>query len=178
MVDEVNIIKVQPGVDHSVLRALDKKVAGSKSFYRLVICRDEFGMRGIDYRSPSVKLTLVLAKAFKHSRDMKQGLSRVGRFTDDGEVISFIGEKELINDGELSSHEARLAQFIREQANKKYNVAAKAVFKKTAIAPKPPVLSQPPNQQSVADIAYFKQSAYKGEMTQRIGALLGLQANS
>ena len=57
VVPRENTVNVQSGVDYGVLRALDVKVG---SLYRLVVCTDEFGIRGIDYRSPNVALTLSL----------------------------------------------------------------------------------------------------------------------
>jgi hypothetical protein len=49
-----------------MLRTLDQKVG---QLYRVALCVDEFGIRGIDYRSPKAKLTLVIAKSFIHQRD-------------------------------------------------------------------------------------------------------------
>lgn len=39
-------------------------------------------MRGADYRSKSLPITLVVAKSFSTKRDALQGFNRVGRFTD------------------------------------------------------------------------------------------------
>lgn len=40
-------------------------------------------MRGIDYRCPNGRMTLVIAKSFTNKREAMQGFSRVGRFGDD-----------------------------------------------------------------------------------------------
>jgi hypothetical protein len=40
------------------------------------------GMRGFDYRSEAIPMTLVIAKSFANKRDAVQGFSRVGRFGD------------------------------------------------------------------------------------------------
>ena len=39
-------------------------------------------MRGFDYRSESIPMTLVIAKSFVNKRDAIQGFNRVGRFGD------------------------------------------------------------------------------------------------
>jgi len=56
--------------------------------------RDEFGnckvfvacaemnMRGLDFRAPTLGMTLIVNKGFSSKRDMYQGMNRVGRFTD------------------------------------------------------------------------------------------------
>ena len=41
-------------------------------------------MRGIDYRSKTLPITLIIAKSFPSKRDALQGFNRVGRFTDKG----------------------------------------------------------------------------------------------
>jgi hypothetical protein len=40
-------------------------------------------MRGFDYRSESIPMTLVIAKSFLSKRDAVQGFNRVGRFGDE-----------------------------------------------------------------------------------------------
>jgi hypothetical protein len=40
-------------------------------------------MRGIDYRCPTGRMALVIAKPFINKREAMQGFSRVGRFGDD-----------------------------------------------------------------------------------------------
>ncbi len=68
-------------VDEAVLRELNKR-EGDGSAYRLVVATQEDSMRGIDYRSPVVGITLIVAKSFENSREADQGLKRVGRQDD------------------------------------------------------------------------------------------------
>ena len=49
--------------DHEILKTLDFKV---NEKYRVVVATDKGAMRGIDYRAPSCKMTLVLAKSFEN----------------------------------------------------------------------------------------------------------------
>ena len=53
------------------------------------MCANEFGIRGIDYRSPNAKLTLFIARSFMHQRDYLQGVKRVSRFNDPSAIIRF-----------------------------------------------------------------------------------------
>jgi hypothetical protein len=39
-------------------------------------------MRGVDYRSPTVGIALMITKSFPIEREAIQGLNRVGRFGD------------------------------------------------------------------------------------------------
>lgn len=57
--------------------------------YRVAVCVNEFGIRGIDYRSLNAKLTLVIARSFMHQRDYLQGVKRVGRFSDSSTIVRF-----------------------------------------------------------------------------------------
>lgn len=66
-------------VDHQILRTLHKQVNGK---YRVVVALDKSAMRGLDYRSDDIPITLVVAKSFDNKREAAQGLSRVGRFGD------------------------------------------------------------------------------------------------
>ena len=50
--------------------------------FTVVAANDKNAMRGIDYRSASVRMTLVLAKSFENMREAMQGYNRVGRFGD------------------------------------------------------------------------------------------------
>ncbi len=51
---------VNTSVNPQQLRALDQRDPFSKA-YKIVVCNDMFGMRGIDYRSNSVTLAFVIA---------------------------------------------------------------------------------------------------------------------
>jgi hypothetical protein len=54
---------IDDNVDHSRLRELDQLVNGK---YTVVAANNKSAMRGLDYRSGSVKMTLVVAKSFEN----------------------------------------------------------------------------------------------------------------
>lgn len=54
-------------VDHGLLRALDTSYADDQ--YHVVIGTTMFAMRGIDYRSATVPMTLFIAKSFDNKRE-------------------------------------------------------------------------------------------------------------
>lgn len=62
-----NIIIVDEDVDHGLLRALDTPCADGQ--YHVVIGTTMFAMRGIDYRSATVPMTLFVAKSFNNKRE-------------------------------------------------------------------------------------------------------------
>ena len=64
--------------------------------YPVVIVHSEDMMRGVDYRSDSKGMTLVIDNSFSTNRDALQGLSRVGRFGDDCRRY-LVGGVELFN---------------------------------------------------------------------------------
>lgn len=76
------VISVEPGqeIDTDFFRSLDK--ANEEGLYPLIVTCSTFGMRGIDYRSVSVPINLIISKSFDTERDALQGLNRVGRFGD------------------------------------------------------------------------------------------------
>jgi superfamily II DNA/RNA helicase len=76
---ECNALAIDQNIDPEVLRQLDQKTNGS---YRVVVATDSFAMRGIDYRSAVVTMTLAIAKSFENQREAIQGFNRVGRFGD------------------------------------------------------------------------------------------------
>jgi hypothetical protein len=55
---------------------------GEDERYIVAMATDLNWMRGIDYRTKSLPLTLVVAKSFTCRRDALQGFNRVGRFID------------------------------------------------------------------------------------------------
>jgi hypothetical protein len=55
-----------------------------------------FGMRGLDYRSATVPIHLIIAKSFDTERGALQGLNRVGRFGDRCTRVRFT-DTALIN---------------------------------------------------------------------------------
>jgi hypothetical protein len=50
--------------------------------FTVVVSENTDGMRGFDYRSSLLHITLVIAKSFTNKRDAIQGFNRVGRFGD------------------------------------------------------------------------------------------------
>ena len=76
---ELEILVVDHKVDHSILRELDQQVNGK---YYVVVANDKTAMRGLDYRSKSVRMALVIAKSFENQREAIQGYNRVGRYDD------------------------------------------------------------------------------------------------
>lgn len=60
LVMQCSALFVSPQVDPQQLRTLDQRAPFSNA-YKIVVCTDMFGMRGIDYRSNSVTLTLIIA---------------------------------------------------------------------------------------------------------------------
>jgi hypothetical protein len=48
----------------------------------VIVATDKFAMRGLDYRSKSVPMALILAKSFENQREAMQGYNRAGRFGD------------------------------------------------------------------------------------------------
>lgn len=48
-------------------------------------------MRGVDYRSPLIGITLLVGRSSMHARDADQALKRVGRFDDPYQRIAIEG---------------------------------------------------------------------------------------
>ena len=71
-------------------------------------------MRGIDYRSKSNPLFLVVAQQFSCVREALQGVARVGRFGDPCQRIKFADCQELVDQQSQVDHNARLLGFIQE----------------------------------------------------------------
>ena len=78
-----NLILVDKTTDPSMLRQLDRAP------YKLLVSLNQFGMRGIDYRSKTNPLYLVVAQQFPCMREALQGVARVGRFGDPCRKIKF-----------------------------------------------------------------------------------------
>lgn len=76
-------VMVDETTDPLLLRQLDKTP------YRLLLAADSFAMRGIDYRSKSNPMFLVIAQQFPCIREALQGIARVGRFGDPCRRIQF-----------------------------------------------------------------------------------------
>jgi len=79
---DINVLLVNDETEHNLLRQLD--TPGEDERYVVAMATDLKCMRGIDYRSKDLPLTLVMAKSFLCKRDALQGFNRVGRFTDKG----------------------------------------------------------------------------------------------
>jgi len=86
-----NLIIIDENVDSRTLQQLDRPP------YKLMISLSSFGMRGLDYRSKSNVLYLVVAQQFSCIREALQGVARVGRFGDPCYKIKFADCKELVN---------------------------------------------------------------------------------
>jgi hypothetical protein len=97
----------------------------------VVVAQDQFAMRGLDYRSKSVKITKVLAKSFENKREAIQGFNIVGRFGDNCPRVKFNGVE--IIDKEMSRYyTAKLFRFYAEIQKKKKHLVLKPVPVKKA----------------------------------------------
>lgn len=74
---EISVV-ITENIDHVKLRRL------GDAPYKILIAKDSFGMRGVDYRCEKVAMTLVVAKSFDNMREWLQGKNRVCRFGDAG----------------------------------------------------------------------------------------------
>ncbi len=63
------------------MRNLAKRNSATQE-YNLVVATHPEAMRGVDYRSPVIGITLLVGKSFANSREADQGLKRVGRLKD------------------------------------------------------------------------------------------------
>lgn len=84
-------ITVDETTDPMMLRQLDRAP------YKLLVASDSFAMRGIDYRSKTNPLFLVVAQQFPCTREALQGVARVGRFGDPCRKIKFADCLQLVN---------------------------------------------------------------------------------
>jgi|688.fasta_scaffold37673_4 hypothetical protein len=69
----------------------------SDKLFNLIVACEPKTMRGSDFRSKDVGITLIVAKSFNSNNDLQQGLGRVGRFGDKCYRISCIEEGNLVN---------------------------------------------------------------------------------
>jgi len=65
---------------------LDMNQALASTYPVLVATKPEF-MRAIDYRAPTLGMVLIIAKPFDHTRQLLQGLGRVGRNGDESRRV-------------------------------------------------------------------------------------------
>lgn len=119
---------VTEAVDCQVLRQLDQQVNGS---FRVVVAQDQFAMRGLDYRSHTTKLSLVIAKSFENKREAIQGFNRVGRFGDSFTRVRF-NDTEIIDKKMSLAYTAKLFKFYAEMQKKKEHLVLKQVVVKKA----------------------------------------------
>ena len=103
-----DLVEVDETINPLLLRQLDQAP------YKLLVSIDQFGMRGIDYRSKSNPLFLVVAQQFSCVREALQGVARVGRFGDPCRRIKFGDCQELVDQQSQVDHNARLLDFIQE----------------------------------------------------------------
>ena len=103
-----DLVVVDETIDPLLLRQL------GQAPYKLLVSLDQFGMRGLDYRSKSNPLFLVVAQQFSCVREALQGVSRVGRFGDPCRRIKFADCQELVDQQSQVDHNARLLSFIQE----------------------------------------------------------------
>lgn len=101
-------------VDEASLKHLDSQVNGK---YGLVVCNDTFGLRGIDYRAPRHGITLVIAASFSNQRELRQALSRVGRYGDPCERVSFVAT--AVDENKELAYKSRLMQISNLLEKKK-----------------------------------------------------------
>lgn len=74
-------------------------------------------MRGIDYRSKAVKMTLLIGRSFENYHDAIQGFYRVGRFDDKCQRIIFKDVKVVAKQSEMLYLKS-LMQFYAQMATK------------------------------------------------------------
>jgi hypothetical protein len=120
---------IDDNVDHSRLRELDQPVNGK---YTVVAANNKSAMRGLDYRSESVKMTLVVAKSFENKREAMQGYHRVGRFDDQCWRVEF-KDVPLIDPKAQTKYNLDAYKFVA--AMQKKPIQMKAVPVKPIIVP-------------------------------------------
>ena len=72
----LEFVDLDEQIDHKMLRTLDDTVEGK---YRTLVSTNLEAMRGIDYRSPTNGIILLICKSFCHKREANQAGYRVGR---------------------------------------------------------------------------------------------------
>lgn len=125
----LEVLIVDNQVEHQRLRELDQQVNGK---YTVVIANDKSAMRGIDYRSETVKMTMVFAKPFENMREAMQGYHRVGRFGDACQRVQF-KDVPLIDIKAETQYKQSAFKFISAMQAKKVQV--KAIAAKQIIVP-------------------------------------------
>jgi len=88
-------------------------------------------MRGLDYRSYSTKLSLVIAKSFESKREAIQGFNRVGRFGDSFTRVRF-DDVEIIDKKKALAYTSKLFRFFTEMQKSKEHLKLKPVVVKKA----------------------------------------------
>jgi hypothetical protein len=95
----------------------------NSEFYPLLMTSSIFGMRGIDYRSASAPIHLIVANSFDTERDALQGLNRVGRFGDNCSRTVFAGVS-LIDKRASISNKGKIQRFLAGVDKQKVQVKA------------------------------------------------------
>jgi len=107
---------------------LNQQVDGS---FRVVVAEDQFAMRGLDYRSYSTKLSLIIAKSFENKREAIQGFNRVGRFGDSFTRVRF-DDVEIVDKIKALAYTSKLFRFFAEMQKRKAHLKLKPVVVKKA----------------------------------------------
>ena len=102
---------------------MDQQVNGK---FTVVVANDKSAMRGIDYRSANVRMTLVLAKSFENMREAMQGYNRVGRFGDQCLRVEF-KDIPLIDKKAEATYKLNAYKFVSAMQKKPVQVKAVAV---------------------------------------------------
>jgi hypothetical protein len=75
-------------------------------------------MRGIDYRSRTNVLHLVVAQKFSSTREALQGVARVGRFGDPCKKIKFSDCQNIVDMSLEAKYHAELLEFVAQLKKK------------------------------------------------------------
>lgn len=97
------------GID---IRKLDTFHHVTKKF-PLVLVTKECLMRSLDLRAKNLGITLIIAASFTNSKNLQQGLGRVGRYGDDCIRLLYSGVP-LIDEARRASYIGKLMQFYNK----------------------------------------------------------------
>ena len=108
-----------------MLRTLDDTVEGK---YRTLVSTNLEAMRGIDYRSPTNGIILLICKSFCHKREANQAGYRVGRQTDPCQRL-ILKDLNILDNQQVLLYKARLYEFIKMTAPRPVIKFARPVIK-------------------------------------------------
>lgn len=112
--------------DAAQLRSLNVPTGAGP--YKIVIVCEEAFMRGTDFRSPTVKMTLVVQRGFTSARHAQQALARVGRYNDDCYRIRCPGLASTLVDNKLQqAYLARLNAYLTAPVPQEIKTAFNAI---------------------------------------------------